>query len=115
MSKRSNQKRLTRGARVLRFLREQAELSQRQAANQCGLTGAVIAHLEQGRIEIHERHLERLLPAYKATQESFELFVSGRVELPQNLRFECIELIKQMTAEQIRTAYPVLSSLINRN
>jgi transcriptional regulator with XRE-family HTH domain len=115
MSNRSNQKRLTRGARVLRFLREQAGVSQRKAAELSGLNGAVIAHLEQGRIAIHERHLDRLLPAYKATPTSFEMFTSGKVEVPQDLRFECIEIIKSMSLEQIRTAYPVLSSLIRRS
>jgi transcriptional regulator with XRE-family HTH domain len=114
MSKRSNQKRINRPARVLRFLREQSQLSQREAATLCGLSSAVIAHLEQGRIDIHQRHLDRLLPIYKSTPESFALFAAGRVELPQNLKFECIEIIKQMTHEQIRTAHPVLSSLINR-
>ena len=114
MSKRSNQKRITRGARVLRFLRQQAGISLRKAAQISHVGDSVIAHLETGRIDIHAHHLERLLPVYKATPQSYELFASGRVELPENLKFECIEIIKSMSPEQIRTAHPVLASLFNR-
>jgi transcriptional regulator with XRE-family HTH domain len=99
---------------VLRFLREQAGLSIRKAAAIAGIGDGVIAHLEQGRIDISDRHLERLLPAYKSTRDTYEMFVAGRVQLPENLRFECIEILKSMTAEQIRTAHPVLASLFNR-
>ncbi len=115
MSKRSQQKRITRSARVLRFLREQSGLSIRKAAVMAGLGDSALAHLEQGRIDISDHHLERLLPVYKSTRESYEVFASGKVQLPENLRFECIEILKLMSAEQIRTAYPVLASLFNRS
>lgn len=114
MSKRCNEKRITRGARVLRFLREQSGLSIRKAATLAAIGDSVLAHLETGRIEIHERHLARLIPAYRSTRETYEMFVTGKVQLPENLRFECIEILKSMSADQIRTAHPVLASLLNR-
>jgi transcriptional regulator with XRE-family HTH domain len=111
MSKRSQQKRVTVGARTLRFLRERAKLSIRHAANASGLKAGVVAHLEQGRIQIHPRHLDRLLPAYGSTQHAFEMFASGAVKLPQDLKNECVELVRSMSLDQLRTAHPVLLSL----
>ena len=88
-------------------------MSIRKAATLAGIGDGVLAHLETGRIEIHERHLERLISACRSTRETYEMFVSESVQLPANIRFECIEILKSMSAEQIRTAYPVLASLSN--
>ncbi len=111
MSKTSGQKHKTLESRTLQFLRQQAGLSTRGAAKDSGLKDGVINHLEHGRIRVHAHHLEKLLPAYGATQETYELFASGKVALPQDLRKECIEIIQGMSTEQVQTAYPVLLSL----
>jgi len=111
MSKRSQEKRLTTGARTLKFLREQAGLSIRMAGSASGLSGSLVAHLEQGRMDIHERHLRKLLPVYQTTAETFQMFASGGVAMPQNLRGECMELVQTMSLDQLRTAHPVLKSL----
>ncbi len=111
MSKRSNEKRITPASRALRFLREQAKLSYRQAERASGVNMAIINHLENGRIAIHQRHLEKLLPIYGATMQTLEMFTSGGVAVPQNLRYECVSLVRDMTLEQLRTALPVLQSL----
>jgi transcriptional regulator with XRE-family HTH domain len=111
MSKRSNEKRITMGSRTLKFLREQAKLSVRAASRASGVGDGVINHLENGRMNIHPFHLEKLLPAYGVTVQTYEMFASGQVPMPQNLRFECIEIIKTMSFEKLRTAHPVLLSL----
>jgi transcriptional regulator with XRE-family HTH domain len=113
MSKRSNVKRISNGNRTLKFLREQAALSTRGAARASGLKDGVINHLEHGRIQIHQRHLDKLLPAYGTTQQTYEMFASGTVAMPQNMRAECIEIVRSMSQEQLRTAHPVLLSLSN--
>lgn len=114
MSKRSNEKRITRATKVIRFLREQARVSLRDAESLTQLSMSVISQIEHGRISVRDHHLEQLLPAYRCTRETYEMFLNGRAELPENLKFECIEIVKAMSPEQIRTAYPVLSSLLNR-
>ncbi len=114
MSKRSNEKRITRATKVIRFLREQARVSLRDAEKLTNLSMSVISQIEHGRISVCAHHLEQLLPAYRCTRETYEMFLNGRAELPENLKFECIELIKQMSGEQVRTAYPVLASLSKR-
>jgi transcriptional regulator with XRE-family HTH domain len=111
MSKRSNEKRITRGARVLRFLREQANLSIRDAAKKAGMSMSLVAHLEQGRAAILSRHLEKLLSSYGSSALTYQMFESGRVSLPQDLRLECLEIVRAMSLDQLRTAHPVLVSL----
>jgi len=111
MSKRSKEKRITPASRALRFLREQGKLSYRQAQKASGVNMAIINHLENGRIAIHQRHLEKLLPAYGANMRAFEMFTTGGVGVPQNLRYECISVVREMSLEQLRTALPVLQSL----
>lgn len=111
MSSRSQIKRITLASRTLKFLREQAGLSTRGAATASGLGDGVINHLENGRISIRERHLEKLLKAYSATIKTYEMFATGAVKLPLDLRKECLEIVSQMSSEQLRTAHPVLLSL----
>lgn len=113
MSKRSQEKRITTANRALKFLREQAGLSFRQASKASGVNMALINHLENGRMELGQRHLEKLLPAYRATMATFHMFANGSVELPKDLKAECAEIIKNMSPEQLRTAFPVLKSLSN--
>jgi transcriptional regulator with XRE-family HTH domain len=114
MSKRSNEKRITRGARVLRFLREQAKLSLRNAANKADLSMSMLAHIEQGRTGILTRHIEKLVSVYGSTLQTYQMFESGKVDLPQDIRLECMEIVRAMSLEQLRTAHPVLASLSSR-
>lgn len=56
-------------------------------APQALVTGSSITWSHGGaRIQIHPRHLEKLLPTYGATQQTFEMFASGAVGFSQNLR-----------------------------
>jgi len=113
MSKKHGQKHITKEGRTLQFLRHQAGLSTRGAAKASGLKDGVINHVEHGRIRVHQHHLEKLLPAYGTTMKTYEMFVSGQVELPQDLKKDCIDLIRVMSMDQLRTAHPVLLSLSN--
>jgi transcriptional regulator with XRE-family HTH domain len=114
MSKSSQVRRITQASRALRFLREQAGLSIRAAAAASKIGDGVINHLEHGRIQIGDHHLEGLLPAYQATRQTFEMFASGSVAFPQNLEAECMALIRAMTQEQLRTIYPILQSIASQ-
>lgn len=111
MSKSSQVKRPTMGSRTLKFLRDQSGLSVRGAAAASGIGSGVINHLEHGRIRIHQHHLDALLKAYGTTEQTYQMFASGGVAMPQNLRSECLQLVQQMSSDQLRTAHPVLLSL----
>ncbi len=115
MSKRSNEKRITRGTRVLRFLREQSKLSLRIAARKAEMSMSLLAHIEQGRTGLLPHHIEKLVSVYGSTLQTYQMFESGRVALPQDLRVECLEIVRAMSLEQLRTAHPVLESLKQRN
>lgn len=114
MSKRSQIKRTTMEGRTLRFLREQAGMSLRKVSTLTNFSDSLIHHLETGRMDISNRHLEKLLPAYRTTPETFRMFASGSAAMPQNLRADCIEVLKRMSVEQLRTVQPVLLSLANQ-
>ena len=111
MSKKPVQKRTTIESRTLQFLRQQAGLSTRGAAKTSGIGDGIINHLEHGRVRVHPHHLEKLLPAYGTTLQTYEMFVSGKVALPIDLKKECIELVRSMSLDQLRTVHPVLQSI----
>lgn len=111
MSSRSQIKRISLGSRTLKFLRLQSGLSLRAASAISGTGASVINHLEHGRMEIRVRHLEQLLKSYGSTRQTYEMFTSGRVKLPVDLRADCIRIIEGMTLEQIQTLHPLLESL----
>ncbi|MCB9085242.1 MAG: helix-turn-helix domain-containing protein [Bdellovibrionaceae bacterium] len=90
-------------------------IEHRGAAKASGLKDGIINHLEHGRVRVHPHHLEALLPAYGATRKTYEMFASGKVPLPQDLRKECLEIVQEMSPEQLQTAHPVLQSLSKNN
>ncbi|MBK9293891.1 MAG: helix-turn-helix transcriptional regulator [Oligoflexia bacterium] len=111
MSKRSSVKRMESANHALRFFREQMKISQLEAAKRSGLSGSMIAHLEQGRIDLRDQHLEKLLPVLGISRGVFDAFASGQTPVPKDLRRECLELIKAMSIGQLQTAHGVLVSL----
>jgi len=111
MSKRGNERRETIESKTIRFLRGQAKLSLRQAQLASGINSAVIAHIEQGRIVLGDRHLEKLLMAYSVGRLTFEMFTSGQITLPRDLARECAEMLKLLSEEQLLSIEPILKSM----
>jgi transcriptional regulator with XRE-family HTH domain len=111
MSQRSSERRITSESRVLRFLRCEAGFTYRQAAKRSGLNVATLNHLENGRIKVHQRHLDRLLPCYDATLKTYQLFVAGGATMPKDLKHECLEAIKALSEEQLRSVLPILLAM----
>lgn len=72
MSSRSNVKRITLGSRTLKFLRERSGLSLRQVSKLSGVGTGVLNHLEHGRIDIREDHLNRILGVYKSNRAMYD-------------------------------------------
>lgn len=113
MSKRSQQKTPTIGSRTLRFLREQSNLSMRQAGKLAGYNGALINHLENGRLNISVKHLSVFLPLYGSNQKMFDLFTSGHATLPKNIKAKCLELLSKMDVENLKQAFSKLKEIAN--
>lgn len=86
-------------------------MSLRQAQAVSGINTAVIAHIEQGRILLGDRHLDKLLNAYSVGRATFEMFTSGQVVLPRDLARECGEMLKLLTEDQLLSIEPILKSM----
>lgn len=109
--KRSQQKRITRDAQILRHLRVSKRFSLNQAGRSVGISGSAIAHIEQGRMDISSARLETLVRAYGYTMNEYMEFADGR-ELPRNLRDECLLLLRRCEESKIQVLHPVISNLI---
>ena len=75
---RSQQKRITKEAMVLRYMRHSRNLSLNQAGELVGISGSAIAHIEQGRMDVSKARIETMLHAYRYTQDEYLEFFDGR-------------------------------------
>ena len=115
MTKRSAIKKMGNENQALRFFREQMKISQIEAAKRSGLSSSMIAHLEQGRIDLKPYHLDKLLPVLGISKGVFDAFASGKTPVPKDLRRECLELVKAMSLAQLQTAHGVLAAMAGKH
>jgi len=108
--RRCNHKVMTKEACVLKFMRESRHLSMRRAGDLLGTSDSTISHLENGRADLHPKNISMLLEAYGYTYDQFILMCSGKIELPQSMRRECIEIIKRLDEEKLKTVKTILQS-----
>lgn len=105
--KRSNQKRITKEAIILRHMRMERGLSLNIAGGRVGITGSAIAHIEQGRMDISRARTETLVKAYGYTLDDyFELL--ERKEAPIHIRDECLSIIRQLDDSRLQAVHSVL-------
>jgi len=109
--KRSQQKIITRDARILRHMRISKGMSLNQAGRLVRISGSAIAHIEQGRMDISRARLETLVQAYGYTMADYLEFQDGK-EVPRNLRDECLMLLRRCDESKVQVLYPVISNLI---
>jgi transcriptional regulator with XRE-family HTH domain len=110
MSTRSQQKRITKEAQILRHLRIQAGLSLNQAGRKCAITGSAIAHIEQGRMDISRARIEAMVDGYGCTMEEFYEYMDGK-PVPMNLRDECQIILRTLDPSKLTLAHGLLSNL----
>lgn len=105
--KRSNEKRITKEAIILRHMRMEKGLSLNQAGRCVGITGSAIAHIEQGRMDISRKRIETLVTGYGYTLDDyFELL--ERKEPPIHMRDECLSIIRQLDDSRLQAVHAVL-------
>ncbi len=107
---RSYQKRISRDAQILRYMRLSKRVSLSKAGKIVHITGSAIAHIEQGRMEVSKARIETLVSAYGYTMEEYLEFSDGK-EVPRNLRDECILLLRQCDERKVHMLHPVISNL----
>ncbi|MBP7845802.1 MAG: helix-turn-helix domain-containing protein [Proteobacteria bacterium] len=108
--RRCNHKVVTKEATVLKIMRESRNVSMRRAGILIGVSASTISHLEHGRADLYPRIIVKLLEIYGYSYEQFISMSNGKVELPQSLRSECIEIIKRLDDEKLRTVKTILQS-----
>jgi transcriptional regulator with XRE-family HTH domain len=108
--RRCNNKVMTKEASVLKFMRESRNLSMRRAGELIGVSDGTISHLEHGRADLHPKMIVKLLEIYGYNYEQFISMSSGKMELPQSLRRECLEIIKRLDDEKLKTVRTILQS-----
>ncbi len=108
--RRCNHKVMTKEASVLKFMRESRNLSMRRAGNLLGVSDSTISHLENGRADLNPEIVTRLLHFFGYSYEQFISMSSGKIELPHSLRRECLEIIKRLDDEKLKTVRTILQS-----
>jgi hypothetical protein len=83
----------------------------RQAALLARVSPTLINLLENGRQDIHDEHIEKLVVVYGTTREVFELYKQGTAALPRDAKRECLELISSFNAIQVQSAEPLLRAI----
>ena len=110
--KRSQEKRITDEARILRHMRYAKKISLNQAGRLVKISGSAIAHIEQGRMDVSRERIRTLVDAYGYTMTDYLEFLEGK-ELPINHRDECIRMLREIDDIRLKTVYAVLNGFIS--
>jgi len=105
--KRSNQKRITKEAIILRHMRMEKGLSLNQAGRRVGITGSAIAHIEQGRMDVSRARIETLVEGYGYTLDDYFEYLD-RKDAPIHVRDECLSILRQLDDSRIQAVHAVL-------
>lgn len=112
--KRSQEKKITSQAKILRFMRLTRGLSQKRVAILCDLSEQAIGHYENGRMDISAHRLERFLAAYRFNAEEYAEYLSGKKEIPVlKLKDECTQLLDRIDESKLKTIHSVLLGFIS--
>lgn len=113
MKKRSQQKIITTKSRIIRFMRISKKISQPDAARAAGCSPQAIGHYENGRMDIPEARLRRLLTLYDFTNEEFLEYLNGKPIPLVSVKDECLQLLDQIRNEdKLRAVHTVLKSFV---
>jgi transcriptional regulator with XRE-family HTH domain len=112
MSKRSQIKRITREAIVLRHLRKARRISMRAAGARIGVGSSSISHYEQGRMDLPIARIPELLELYGYTKDEFDEWVLGKPLPVYDLRDECSQVIHRIENSKLKALHAVLLSFL---
>ncbi len=102
---------MTKEARVLKFMRESAGFSMRQAAEKLGTSCARVSHSENGRRDLDTEFIFQCVNVYGFSYGEFCDYLSGKKEVPQHILSECIGILKRLAPEKLRTAKAILETM----
>jgi len=110
--RRSQIKRITREAQVLRFMRRSRKISMNAAGASLGVCSATISHIEQGRMNVPTSRIPILLSLYHYTSTEFDEYVMGKALPVLDLRDECVQMVQKIEMNKLKALHAVLLSLV---
>ena len=111
--KRSQQKRITREAEILRYMRMSRVISMRKAGSLINYSDSSINHFEQGRMDIREETIVKLVVAYEYTMEQFNEYRNGKVLPVLSIKDACMGLIDRLDESKLRAVHSLLANFVN--
>lgn len=111
LKRRSDVKRITKEALVLKYMRESRKLSMRKAAVKLKISEPQINHAENGRKDLNPEFIMQMCTGYGYSYKDFLDFVSNKKEAPEALLSECIATLKRLKFEKLKTVKTILDSL----
>lgn len=111
--KRSQQKRITREAEILRYMRMSRVISMRKAGALTGYSDSSISHFEQGRMDLNEELIRKLVTAYQYSLEEFNEYRGGKALPVLSIKDACIGLIDRLDESKLRAVHSLLANFIN--
>lgn len=82
----------------------------RRAAVLVGVSDTFINHMENGRLNLNPEIIHKVILAYGYSYEEFMKYQDPNSELPEALRYECLEIIKRLSLDKLRTVKAILQS-----
>lgn len=108
MLPRSRYKVITNEVRAIRALREKKGLSVNKAAPLIGTNKSTLTALENGRINLSDTWIEKIIKAYKFPRESFNNILLEKLDSKEDLLKEINELGKSLSYEKLLTIKQIL-------
>lgn len=108
--RRSDTKKMTKEALILKCMRESRKLSMRRAAKVVGISEAKINHAENGRRDLTPDFILKAVTAYGYCYKDFLDFLSNKKEAPEHTLSDCIGILKRLTPEKLKTVKTILES-----
>ena len=109
-NRRSDKKVMTREALIIKYLRESKKLSMRRAAKIIGVSDSQISHAENGRMDLKPDFIMKVVTNYGYTYQYFLDVLNNKKEAPEHTLSECIEILKRLDKEKLRTVKAILES-----
>ncbi|MEK7691557.1 MAG: helix-turn-helix transcriptional regulator [Bdellovibrionota bacterium] len=106
--KRTQQKKITIEARIVRFMRLSRGISQSEAAKTCRVSPAAIGHLENGRMDMTPARIVQFLSTYKYTLGEFKEFRAGKPIPVLSIKEECLNLLDRLDENKLWAVHGLL-------
>ncbi|HLE12848.1 MAG: hypothetical protein A2504_00435 [Bdellovibrionales bacterium RIFOXYD12_FULL_39_22] len=99
---------VTPEAKILRELRNQKGLSQRQLAKRMNTSQTKVNHTESGRTSVTQNYIANFLSAIDSDRKVWAKML-GLGDMENDLRIQCKALIDQMNIKRVRVLFDFLT------